>query len=138
MKKPTLNHLLFTALALVAAFGTLSCEGKSDVKLLERIINDDDTSVKLEYDEKMSPFRNVSSPKWLMQYLFRDEGLVNNVARHEFDYMRACTYLYKNYEYEYDAEGFPTQRTTNARVDLGGGSEMQRTITRFAYRGEIN
>ena len=54
------------------------------------------------YDNKKSPFYNDKTPKWLLQTLFSGLGLNNNI-----------TYLNNRFafEYEYDADGFPTKRT---------------------------
>ena len=97
-------------------------------------------TMEFQYDKKKSPFFYCKTPQWFLQHLFggsfrnrqsgNDIGLHNNIT--SWKYIPADGGLDSEsagYEYEYDADGFPTRRTETVP------RENDRILT-FTYRGE--
>jgi len=81
------------------------------------------SNVKTEftYDDKPSPFYNDKTPKWLLQYLYRDIGLYNNITLIKIDTIET------SFEYNYMSGGFPSKQT---KISSAGGDKI---ITNFKY-----
>jgi hypothetical protein len=97
-------------------------------KISQDISLDDGTSAEelreFKYDDKKSPFFYCKTPKWFLQYLFRNFGLNNNVIefKHRGDLQA--------YEYEYDSDGFPISQGLKEQ-------DGEETLTTFTYHGKI-
>ena len=80
------------------------------------------SKTEFSYDNNQSPFYNDKTPKWLLQYFYRDTGLHNNITLIKIDTIEI------NFEYNYISGGFPSKQT---RISSAGGDK---TITTFKYR----
>jgi len=86
-----------------------------------------------KFDDKKTPFSNTNTPKWLLLHLVdKTYANKNNVLKKEG---RAC---WVDYTYEYNSEGLPTKRTSDALIDGGDGiyscgDEIE--IVHFVYSG---
>jgi hypothetical protein len=93
----------------------------STAEYQERVITGEYT-----YDDKPSPFRNSETPKWLLQYFLGVLGINNNLI------FSSDNIANLEYEYEYDADGFPIKQT---RI-LAHGGIVEYETTLYYYRGE--
>ena len=81
----------------------------------------------LIYDDHKSPYHNDKTPRWLLQLLFWNGALDNNVA------ILRTNIVDLFYGYEFGTDGFPTIQTVSFEH---GGILEHGTTTRFIYRGE--
>ena len=93
-----------------------------------------------EYDDKMSPFRNVASPKWMIQYVISSQvALGNNITKRRDEGLPWYESTLETYQYEYDSDGFPIKRILRKEYQDDPEADYMKvkiTTTRFIYRGE--
>jgi len=87
-----------------------------------------------KYDDKLSPFTNCKSPKWLLQILIDDfYASKNNITEHSEGHDNFILLLYK---YVYDKDGFPVRKTTKLSkesVDAGDYMMFDGDVVQFVY-----
>ena len=93
-----------------------------------------------EYDDKMSPFRNVASPKWLLQQIFnRHVTFENNITKRNDEGLPWYESTVETSQYEYDSNGFPTKRISKIEYQDDPDADQTKfkyTTTHYIYRGE--
>ncbi|MDR3002343.1 MAG: hypothetical protein LBU89_13910 [Fibromonadaceae bacterium] len=89
--------------------------------------------IEFKYDDKKSPFYNDKTPKWLLQDLFPNTGLNNNITEHKevgVDPDGAFVSL-TTYTYEYASDGFPNKQvkseSENATITYQSGAKNSLT-----------
>jgi len=62
-----------------------------------------------KYDKKKSPFYGCNTPRWLLQFLYGDIGINNNVV--ECNYRERESLTTFKYDYDYDSDGFAIKKS---------------------------
>ena len=90
------------------------------------IEGEEPTVTNMKYDKMTSPFRNSTTPKWLLMDMFGfDFANQNNMTEQDDGYYKTTI------EYEHDSAGFPLKAHIKR---FTGGIAKESSVTTFEYK----